>query len=332
MEQSAAALEGVGMTLKHSRVLVTGATGFVGAHLVKQLVGQGARVYSTSISRNPLSYFFEQKLDRQSTVLQVDLCDFEKVKDIVSKFEIEYIFHLAAQPIVSVAYHNPRRTLESNVMGTVNILEAARLYQPKGVIVASSDKAYGKHGQTQYTEDAPLQGDHPYEVSKSAADLIAMTYAKTYGLPIVTSRFGNIYGPGDLNFSRIIPGIMESLVTNQTLELRSDGSMVRDYLHVEDVVRGYLLLAKKVNEFQGEAFNFGSDETLSVIETIHSIEKALKKKVKYAVLNNAKNEIPYQSLDYTKAKQKLGWTPQISINTSAKTIFKWYKQTLASRL
>lgn len=317
------------MTISNKKILVTGATGFVGSHLVKKLVSLGNTVYCTSISTNKHSYFFQQQLDEKSTVLNVDICDFEKVKDVVSKFSIELIFHLAAQPLVSVAYANPRRTLESNIMGTVNLLEAARLFGTQGVIVASSDKAYGKHGTSQYTELAPLQGDHPYEVSKSAADLIAHTYAQTYQLPVVTSRFGNIYGPGDLNFSRIIPGIMSSYLKKETLELRSDGSMIRDYLHVEDVVEGYILLAENIHSVQGEAFNFGSDETLSVIEVIKTLEDTLTKKIPYKILNNEHNEIPYQSLDYSKAKKTLGWMPKQNIHKSAKNILSWYRQLLA---
>lgn len=313
------------MKLEHKHILVTGATGFVGSHLVKKLVSLGNTVYSLSISSNPQSYFYQQRLNERSVVINLDICDFEKVKDIVSKCSIDLIFHLAAQPLVDVAYANPRRTLESNIMGTVNILEAARLFGTKGVIVASSDKAYGKHGKKKYTEWAPLQGDHPYEVSKSSADLIAHTYAKTYGLPIVTSRFGNIYGPGDLNFSRIIPGIMESYIRKQTLELRSDGTMVRDYLHVEDVVDGYLQLAQQIENVKGEAFNFGSDETLSVLEVIAVIEKALNKKISYTIKNEVKNEIPYQSLDYSKVKKMVGWEPKQNITKSAKHILSWYR-------
>jgi len=312
---------------KNKNVLVTGGTGFVGSHLVEELVNLGANVITTFEYADPSSYFMVRGLDKKVTMVNIDIGQFDKVFDIVTKLEVDYIFHLAAQAIVTTAYANPRRTLESNIMGTTNIMESARLYpKVKAVVVASSDKAYGKLevGKDTYVETDPLRGDHPYDVSKSATDLIANMYSKTYQVPVVTSRFGNIYGEGDNNFSRIIPGIMMSLLKNETLELRSDGKAVRDYLYVKDVVKGYLMLAEKIDETQGEAFNFGSNDTLSVIGLIEEIEKALKVKVPYKVLNIAKNEIPYQSLGYEKIK-KLGWRNNESVETTAKRIYEWYK-------
>jgi CDP-glucose 4,6-dehydratase len=267
-----------------------------------------------------------KELDKKVIMANIDVGEFDKVMDLVTKFEIEYIFHLAAQAIVTTAYSNPRRTLESNIMGTTNILESARLFpKVKAIVVASSDKAYGKleAGRYTYTEVDPLRGDHPYDVSKSATDLIANMYSKTYQVPVVTTRFGNIYGEGDNNFSRIIPGIMMSLLKNETLELRSDGKAVRDYLYVKDVVRGYLMLAEKIDETKGEVFNFGSNDTLSVVELIEEIEKSLKTKVPYKILNIAKNEIPYQSLSYEKIK-RIGWKNEENMKTTAKRIYDWY--------
>jgi len=311
-------------------VLVTGGTGFVGSHLIEELVNQGANVVTTFEYTDPQSYFMMNDLDKKVIMAKVDISKFDDVMDLVTKFEVEYIFHLAAQAIVTTAYNNPRRTLESNIMGTTNILESARLYpNVKAVVVASSDKAYGKLGvnQNTYSETDPLKGDHPYDVSKSATDLIANMYFKTYKVPEVTTRFGNIYGEGDNNFSRIIPGIMRSLVKKQTLELRSDGQMVRDYLYVKDVVRGYLMLADKIDEVKGDAFNFGSSDTLSVLDLIKEIEKALKIKIPYKILNNAKNEIPYQSLSYEKV-MKQGWKPEYKIKSTAKKIIDWYNKIL----
>jgi len=307
-------------------VLVTGGTGFVGSHLVEELVNQGANVITTFEYTDPLSYFMKKELDKKVIIANVDVGEFDKVMDLVTKFETEYIFHLAAQAIVTTAYVNPRRTLESNIMGTTNILESARLYpKVKAVVVASSDKAYGKLGVgNTYVETDPLKGDHPYDVSKSTTDLIANMYFKTYQVPVVTTRFGNIYGEGDNNFSRIIPAIMKSLLNKETLELRSDGKSVRDYLYVKDVVNGYLMLAQNIDETKGEAFNFGSNDTLSVIELIEEIEKSLKVKVPYKVLNIAKNEIPYQSLNYEKIK-KLGWKNDSKVENTAKRIYEWYK-------
>lgn len=314
---------------KGKNILVTGGTGFVGSHLVEELVNQGANVVTTYLELDPLSYFFTQNLHKKVVMVPADVEDFEKMHDIITKNNIEYIFHLAAQALVETAFYNPKRTLTSNITGTVNILESVRLFpKVKAVIVASSDKAYGKLAKGKYKETDALRGDHPYEVSKSAADLISFSYFKTYGVPVVTTRFGNIYGEGDLNFSRIIPGIMKSLITNEKLELRSNGKFIRDYLYVKDVVSGYLLLAKNINKAKGEAYNFGSKETLSVLSVIKLIEKTLKKKINYKILNTAKNEIPYQSLDYSKIKKALGWNPKFSINKTIENAYAWYEKNL----
>lgn len=313
----------------HKNILVTGGTGFVGSHLVEALINQKNHVITTFQALNPRSYFLTQRLDQKVTMVPCDVSDFEKVFDLVTKFEIDTIFHLAAQPLVGVAYHNPKRTLETNILGTTNVLESGRLFpKVKAVIVASSDKAYGKHGKKQYTEEDALKGDHPYEVSKSAADLISYSYFKTYNVPVVTTRFGNIYGEGDLNFSRLIPGLMKAFINNETLDIRSNGKYVRDYLYVKDVVDGYFLLASKIEIIKGEAFNFGSDETLSVMEVIDKTEKILKKKLKYRILNTAQNEIPYQSLDYTKIKKSIGWKPNRTFSNTLSPILKWYERVL----
>lgn len=314
---------------KGKNILVTGGTGFVGSHLVEELVNQGANVVTTFLELDPVSYFFTQNLNKKVVMVQSDVEDFEKMHDIITKNNIEYIFHLAAQALVETAFYNPKRTLTTNITGTINILESSRLFpKVKAVIVASSDKAYGKLEKGKYKETDPLRGDHPYEVSKSAADLICFTYFKTYGVPVVTTRFGNIYGEGDLNFSRIIPGIMKSLITNERLELRSNGKFVRDYLYVKDVVSGYLLLAKNIGKTKGKAYNFGSKETLSVLTVIKLIEKTLKKKINYKILNTAKNEIPYQSLDYSKIKKALGWSPKNDIKSTINNMEYWYEAIL----
>lgn len=329
--------------LKDKNILVTGGTGFVGSHLAEELIKQKAHVVTTFISTDPLSYFFTQKLNKKTIMVHQDVCDFEGVFEVITKYNIEYIFHLAAEALVETAYHNPKKAIDTNIMGTVNVLESARLYpKVKGIIVASSDKAYGKLTKStpevfplrsltsgvKYKETDPLRGDHPYEVSKSAADLISRAYFKTYGIPTVTTRFGNIYGEGDLNFSRIIPGTLKSIIEREPLKIRSDGSYVRDYLYVKDVVNGYLLLASNIEKVKGEAFNFGSEDTLSVLEVIRLIGRGLEKKIKYTILNQAKNEIPYQSLDYSKIKETLGWQPKYNLVKSVENIYKWYKKIL----
>jgi len=314
---------------KDKNILVTGGTGFVGSHLVGELIKQKANVVTTFQTLNPRSYFFRQKLDKKVVMINADICSFDKLFNLVTKFQIDFIFHLAAQALVDVAYDNPKRTFESNILGTVNILESTRLFPKiKGVIVASSDKAYGKINKEKYLESDALKGDHPYEVSKSAADLIAYSYYKTYNSPVVVTRFGNIYGEGDLNYSRIIPAIMKSIINKEILKIRSNGKYVRDYLYVKDVVNGYLLLAYNIEKVKGEAFNFGSTETLSVVQLIKTIEKTLHKKTDYKIMDTAKNEIPYQSLDYSKINKKLGWKPKHTLSQTIKRIFLWYKNNL----
>lgn len=308
-------------------ILVTGGTGFVGSHLVEDLCDLGNRVTVTTLRDDPYSYFRDKNLSLRSIVTQLDIINFEQLFDLVTKSGFDYIFHLAAQPLVNVAYINPRRTLNSNINGTINILECARLTGTiKGVIVASSDKAYGKMVKvdSQYIEEDPLLGDHPYEVSKSAADLICTMYFKTYGIPVVITRFGNIYGEGDLNFSRIIPDIMKSQITKTKLQLRSDGTFVRDYLYVKDVTSGYIRLAKAIQQVTGEAFNFGSDDTYSVIDLIKIIDKSLRTSTEYITLNNAINEIPYQSLNYQKIQKFIGWEPKHSVKKTINDIKEWY--------
>ncbi|MFZ5845323.1 MAG: NAD-dependent epimerase/dehydratase family protein [Patescibacteria group bacterium] len=314
--------------LTGKNILVTGGTGFVGSHLVEALLDGGARVVVPYRSLDPFSYFATQKLGDRVIMAIGDLKDFNRIFDIIVKYEIEYIFHLAAQAIVTTAYHDPLETIAANVLGTTHVLEAARRYPGiKGVLVASSDKAYGKSSRA-YREDDPLRGDHPYEASKAAADLIALAYFKTYNLPVVVTRFGNIYGPGDLNFNRIIPGIMKTLNTGETLVLRSDGTYKRDYVYVKDVVSGYLFLLEKIDKTKGEAFNLSSDDNLSVIDLIKKAEKVLAKKIPYKIANTAINEIPYQHLEYSKIR-KLGWRPRFNLSLGLHETYGWYKKTLA---
>lgn len=314
------------MEIKNKNILVTGGVGFVGSHLVEELIKLKTKVFVVDINLDKQSYLFTENLHKKSQVIDLNICDYKKLLALIKKYKIEFIFHLAAQALVEEAYKNPKQTLDNNILSTINILEAVRINpQIKGLVVASSDKAYGKLSIAKYTESDPLSGDHPYDTSKSVTDLISTTYYKTYKIPVVVTRFGNIYGEGDLNFSRIIPGIMKSLINNKTLLIRSNGKYVRDYLYVKDVVNGYILLAENIDKVKGEAFNFGSEETLSVLEVIKLIEKTLNKKTKYKILNTAKNEIPYQSLDYSKIRKTLGWKPRENIKSTAKKIFGWYK-------
>jgi len=305
---------------------VTGGTGFVGSHLVQELIALGARVVVMSRSSDPYGYFASEQLHQRVILAQGDVNDERRVFDIVTKYEISSIYHLAAQPLVTTALINPRETLETNIMGTVNVLEAARRSPlVEGVILASSDKAYGKLDRP-YRESDPLKGDHPYEVSKSAADLIAQTYSKTYNVPVVITRFGNIYGAGDTNPSRVVPGILLSVLRNEPFQIRSSGQYKRAYVHVNDVVSGYIVLAVKAAQYKGESFNFGSSEIYSVIDLVHLIEDALHISIPYDILNTAINEIPSQSLSFEKARSFLSWSPKYRLGEQVLEMFEWYSQ------
>jgi CDP-glucose 4,6-dehydratase len=313
--------------LKGKKILVTGGTGFVGSHLVEALTLQGARVVVPYRAIDPQSYFATQHLEKKTVLAQGDITDRRRMVDIITKYEIQTIFHLAAQPIVETAYHNPVETITSNVLGTLHILDAAyNSGSVSQIIVTSSDKAYGKSKET-YTESHPLAGDHPYDASKSAADLVTQSYIKTYNAPVSIVRFGNIYGPGDLNASRIIPGIMHAAITGEELLLRSDGTFVRDYVYVGDVVNAYLFLSNHFDNASGEAYNIASETTLSVIDLIKQAEKIIGVHIKYRVVNTQKNEIPKQHLDWNKIA-RLGWKPEFTLEMGLLETLGWYKKQL----
>lgn len=311
------------MVLTGQNVLVTGGTGFIGSHLVKRLVAQHCNVIVSCQSLNPKSYFSQQGLDRFVTLANLNVKDFKRTREVITKYEIDTIFHLAAQATVTSSYYNPLETIETNVVGTANVLEAARLWgQCKSILVCSSDKAYGKLPRV--NEKKPLSGTHPYETSKAAEDLIASTYHHTYKLPVVITRFGNVYGEGDLNMNRIIPGILKAVILQEELILRSNGKYTRDYVYVDDIVDAMILLVKNPGKTVGEAFNVSSLENLSVLELISRVEMILKTKIKYKINNTALNEIPHQSVDFKKIKTMLGWKPKNNLKTVITDIFAWY--------
>lgn len=308
--------------IKLKNILITGGAGFIGSHLVDKLVKLGKKI---AVVDN-LSSGRKENVNKKARFYKMDVRD-SRLSDVIKREKIETIFHLAAQPIVETAYDSPLETIEINIMGTANVLEVCRKNgKLKSIIIVSSDKAYGKNSKLPYTEETPLNGDHPYEVSKTAADLIAKTYANTYGLPVAITRFSNVYGPGDTNFSRIVPGALEAIIKNKELLIRSDGKMIREYTYVKDIADGCIILAEDISKTRGNAFNFGSRNIFSVIETVKRIGKILDAKINYKILNIAKNEISKQYLDWTKAKRELGWRPKTNFEEGIKESFKWYKK------
>ncbi len=298
----------------------------MGGHVVEKLLAFGANVFVLDILVKPKSYFETQKFIDKTTLLIQDVRDLEKLKEIITQNDISYIFHLAAQALVPLAYQDPRLTLDTNIMGTVSVLEAARENPGvKAVVVASTDKAYGKDCKDA-RETQGLFGDHPYDVSKSAADLICTAYFRTYGVPVTVSRFANIIGPGDLNFDRIVPGAMQAIIKNETLEIRSNGKFVRDYIYVKDVAEGYIRLAEQIEQIKGEAFNFSAGFNLSVLDLLEQISKAVGRRCEFEILNNQKNEIPFQSLNFEKAKKILGWKANHTLSQGIKETFGWYEK------
>jgi len=314
------------MDWENKNVLVTGGTGLIGGHLVESLLKKGSNIIVPYIELNSKSYFWLNKLQDEVNMVQCDIKDTAKVFDIVSKYEIDIIFHLAAQPLVPIAYINPEETLKTNIVGTISVLEAARKCpRVKTIIVASSDKAYGVNKNLPYTEDMPLQGKQPYDVSKSCADLIAQSYYVTYDLPVAITRFGNIYGPGDLNMNRIIPGAIKAAMTGETLVIRSDGKMIREYIYVKDVVKGYIILAENIDSVKGEAFNLSSGIRMSVLDVVNTISEIYGTKIEVDIQNTAKAEIPKQYLSYEKVKKAVGWVPTADIEAALKHTIEWYK-------
>lgn len=317
---------------KNRNVLVTGGTGLVGAHITEKLLAKGSNVIVAYRNLHPRSYFLTQGFEKQAVMAHCDIKNYQRVLDLVSRYEIEVILHLAAQPLVTVAYHNPLETLETNIMGTVNVLEAARhCPQVCSIVVASSDKAYGRSAVLPYLETHELKGDHPYNVSKSAADMIAQTYYRTYGLPVTVTRFGNVYGPGDLNFNRIIPGAILAMLRGLPLEIRSDGNMLREYVYVKDVAEGCLLLGENIERAKGEAFNFGSGERYRVLELVSRIEEIIGRKITLKILNSAKNEIEEQYLSFGKVQKFFSWKPKYTLETAFPETVKWYSSVLPQK-
>ncbi|MFT9496064.1 GDP-mannose 4,6-dehydratase [Anaerosolibacter sp.] len=313
---------------KGKNVLVTGCTGFLGSYLTKELENKGANVVGLVRDLIPNSNLYSDPKISNVCMVNGSLEDLEIIERALGEHEIDTVFHLAAQAIVGVANRNPISTFKANIMGTWNILEACRRSPlVKRVIVASSDKAYGDQEHLPYDEDMPLQGNHPYDVSKSCADLLAQTYYHTYRLPVCITRCGNLYGGGDLNFNRIIPQTIKSVLDGKAPVIRSDGTFIRDYFYVEDAVSAYLLLAEKMESLnlQGEAFNFSNEIQINVKELVQKILDLMGSELKPIVLNKGENEIKHQYLSSKKAMESLNWYPNFNIEEGLIKTISWYK-------
>ncbi|MBS0202994.1 MAG: GDP-mannose 4,6-dehydratase [Planctomycetes bacterium] len=310
------------------RVFVTGATGLVGSWLVRRLIEAEADVICLVRDWVPQSELVQSQLIDKVTIVRGDLCDQSLLERAIGEYEVSTVMHLAAQTIVGIANRNPVSTFEANIAGTWKLLEACRRSPKVGqIVVASSDKAYGEAATLPYCEETPLAGQHPYDVSKSCSDLIAQTYANTYQLPVVITRCGNFYGGGDLNWNRIIPGTIRSVVRDQRPVIRSDGSFVRDYFYVEDGAAAYMFLAEQLArrpELAGEAYNLSTELQLSVVEIVERVLQTMGSSFTPEILGQASHEIPHQYLSARKAREQLGWQPLFTLEEGLRRTIAWY--------
>ncbi len=314
-------------------VFVTGATGLLGSWLVERLLAEGANVTCLVRDWVPRSRLVSEGLLDRTNAVRGELEDDALLVRALNEYEIDSVFHLGAQTIVGTSARSPLSTFEANIRGTWNLLEACRANARliRRIVVASSDKAYGAHERLPYTEDMPLQGRFPYDVSKSCSDLIALSYYHTYGLPIAITRCGNLFGGGDLNFNRLIPGTIRSVLQGEPPVIRSDGQFVRDYFYVRDAVEAYLYLAERLPDDScvGQAFNFATEKPLSVLEVVQSILRLLdRKELQPRILNEASHEIRAQYLDCSKAQRVLGWQPSYGIEDALRETIEWYRNAL----
>ncbi len=320
---------------KDVNVLVTGASGFVGSWITRALVDRGAQVVvllRDEVPGSPLEHMGVRS--RLRAVLRGDLTDFRAVERAFNEYEVGACFHLAAQAIVGIANRSPLSTFESNIKGTWNVLEAARNSEAlERLVVASSDKAYGEQPELPYTEEHCLNGLHPYDASKACADILARTYHNTYGLPVAVARCANIYGGGDLNFSRLVPDTVRAALQGRNPIIRSDGTPVRDYIYIKDAVTAYLTLGDKLKKVKGGAFNFGSNAPISVLELVNEIlEVAGRKDLKPVIRGRGrvKGEIDRQYLSSEKAEKLLGWRVKYPLREGLRETIEWYRDYFSS--
>ena len=320
------------MNWKDRNVFITGCTGLLGSHLTKMLVEKKANIVGLVRDLVPKSNLVQSGIYDNINIVRGCVEDIHTMERTINEYEVNTVFHLAAQSIVGIANRNPLSTFESNIKGTWCVLEACRRVSTVNeIVVASSDKAYGDQEILPYDENTSLIGRHPYDVSKSCVDLISLAYYHTYNLPVCVTRCGNFYGPGDLNFNRIVPGTIRSILNNQEPIIRSDGSFIRDYFYVKDGALSYIHLAEKMNEnkIYGEAFNFSNELQITVLELIHKILKLMgRENLKPIILNEASNEIKHQYLSAKKARKVLRWKPYYDLDKGLKETIEWYKKVM----
>ena len=316
-----------------ARVFVTGATGLVGSWLVQRLLDAGADVVCLVRDAVPRSSLVSSGTIDRCILVHGDVTDQPLLERALGEYEIGTVFHLAAQTVVGVANRNPVGTFESNITGTWSLLEACRRSPlVSAIVVASSDKAYGDQPVLPYDENTPLQGRHPYDVSKSCADLIASTYAHTYQLPVAITRCGNFFGGGDLNWNRLVPGVLRDVHRGRAPVIRSDGSYIRDYLYVEDGAAAYMLLAERLRAdaaLRGRAFNISADHVMSAREFAERLVRAMGSRLPLDIRGNATGEIREQRLDASRARRELGWAPTFDLDAAITRTVSWYTQHFA---
>ncbi len=313
-------------------VFVTGATGLLGSWLVSQLLDAGSMVVCLVRDWVPQSERVHSRGIEQVSTVRGDITDRDLLERVVGEYEVEIVFHVAAQAIVGIANRDPASTFSTNVEGTWNLLEACRR-SPKvsSIVIASSDKAYGDQEHLPYTETTPLLGRHPYDVSKSCGDMVAQTYAASYNLPVAITRCGNFFGGGDLNWNRVVPGTIRSILRGEPPIIRSDGNFVRDYIYIEDAAAAYMLLAERLISnpaLRGQAFNFSYEIQMSVLDMVELILRKMQSSLRPEVLNQASNEIRHQFLSAEHARTLLNWKPRFTLESGLDRTLTWYREFL----
>jgi len=313
--------------------LVTGATGLLGSCLVRRLLEAEADIVCLVRDWIPQSELVQGRVLERVKIVRGDVRDQSLLERVLGEYEVDTVFHLAAQTIVQIANRNPVSTFETNIGGTWAMLEACRRSPAvQQIVLASSDKAYGSHEKLPYDEDAALQGRHPYDVSKSCADLIAQAYAATYNLPVVVTRCGNFYGGGDQNWNRLVPGTIRSVLRGQPPIIRSDGKFVRDYFYIEDGAAAYMLLAESLaadRTLTGHAFNFSNEIQVTALDLVQQILGLMRSDLQPDIRNEATNEIYCQSLSAEKARRMLGWKPLYTLDEGLHATIEWYRRFLS---